>query len=125
MERKTGKLPEVITFAVNTFLELGPEAQEVALPLITEATIQRGRFFNEGPYSTQAEGTALENRWKDYLRTITDTFAQTIDPTYWPGHGANLTELDRQRILFLNIFNNLDGTTLLQTLDQIEWLLQK
>jgi hypothetical protein len=119
------ELPPTVRQAFATFFELGVNGQEVALPLIEEAMITRGRDFPEGPSSSQATAEARDRRWEDYLQKLGDRFAEGMDPTHWGGHGGNLTDLERQRNVFLKIFNNLDGARLLQAKEAIEMVVTR
>ena len=117
--------PQVVMDAFAKFFELGPEAQDLALPLIEEIAIERGRNFPEGRFSTEAEREAAENRWKDYLRSKGDKLASRMDPLYWPGHGGNLDGVTILKNTFLHIFDNQNATTLLQTKEVLEKVLGK
>jgi len=125
MREPNGELPKAVTDAFATFFKLGPETQDRALPLIQEAAIERGRNFPEGHFTTQAEREAADNRWKDYLRSLADKLASSMDEFYWAGHGGNLDGVVILKNTFLHIFDNQNAETLLQTKKQLEKVLGK
>ena len=115
---QNGKFPESVKKAFGSFFELGAEAQDIALPLIEEATIVRGRLLNNS--ALQIERQAVENRWKDYLKELGDKLATQLDPLYWAGHSGNGDVAVTARANFLRIFENQSADTLLQTKELIE-----
>lgn len=114
----TGDLPQSVKNAFGSFFELGAEAQDIALPLIEEATIQSGRILYNSVSINERQ--AVENRWKDYLKGLADKLATELDPSYWAGHGGNGDEAVKARVNFLRIFENQSAETLLQTKEVIE-----
>ena len=120
MEQGEGTVPQIVAEAYDKFFELGYEAQDVALPLIEEATITRGRNFPEGRFSTEAERVAAKRRWGEYLTSLGDKLAQTMDPLYSPGHGGNMEGTIVLRSTFLKILENQTAKTLLQTKELID-----
>lgn len=119
METKQGgELPDSVKKAFGYFFELGAEAQDLALPLIEQATIERGRLLNNSISAN--ERRAVENRWKDYLKALGDKLATQLDPSYWAGRGGNGDVAVTTRTNFLRIFENQSAETLLQTKEIIE-----
>jgi len=115
---QSGELPDSVKKAFGYFFELGVEAQDLALPLIEQATIERGRLLNN--YVSVNERQAVENRWKDYLKGLGDKLATQLDPSYWEGHSGNGDVAVKARVSFLRIFENQSAETLLQTKEVIE-----
>lgn len=119
METKQGgELPDSVKKAFGSFFQLGAEAQDLALPLIEQATIERGRLLNNSVSVNERQ--AVENRWKDYLKGLGDKLATELDPSYWAGHSGNGDVAVKARVNFLRIFENQSAETLLQTKEVIE-----
>jgi hypothetical protein len=115
---QNSELPNSVKKAFGSFFELGVEAQDLALPLIEQATIERGRLLNNSVSVNERQ--AVENRWTDYLKGLGDKLATQLDPSYWAGHGGNGDVAVRARANFLRIFENQSADTLLQTKEVIE-----
>jgi hypothetical protein len=119
-EGQQTELPKSVTTAFEKFFTLGVEAQDLALPLLEEATIERGRNFPDAAFQSIINGPENTVRWNDYLRGLADKLAQSMDKFYWGGHGGNQDEVTRIRNTFLHLFDNQNAQTLLQTKEQLE-----
>lgn len=118
-------LPQPIKDAFGHFFEMGAEAQDLALPLIEEAMIERGRNFPASGFSAANPREVAEKRWTEYISQLGDRLATRLDPAYWPGHGGNIEPVIVARSHFLRIFSNQTAETLLQTKELIEKTLGK
>ncbi|NCN45748.1 MAG: hypothetical protein AUK08_03465 [Candidatus Pacebacteria bacterium CG2_30_36_39] len=125
-KKRREEIPGKVQQAFDRFFEMGVEAQDLALPLIEEATIQRGRFFPKGERGVaNFRAERAEGLWEQYILSLGDKLAKQLDSSYWPGHGANSEATNRSRNMLILMLKGQTGDTLLQTKELIELVLDR
>jgi len=105
----------------NTFFDLTPQAQKIALDLLDKASTERSSYPSS--FTLVAEQEASSNRWKDYKGGLGDELAKAIDKTYWSGHGGNKDETVTQRGKFIDMLGNHDANSLQEAKSRLQEML--